>query len=41
MELLVLDSREFEAMLEDAPSIARKLLRALAVRQRAVSALQH
>jgi CRP-like cAMP-binding protein len=41
MELLVLDSREFEAMLEDAPSIARKLLKALAVRQRAVSALQH
>ncbi|HEY3941086.1 MAG TPA: cyclic nucleotide-binding domain-containing protein [Acidimicrobiales bacterium] len=41
MEVLVLDSREFETMLEDAPSISRKLLKALAVRQRAISALQN
>jgi len=39
MELLVLDAREFDSLIDDAPSIARKLLKALAARQRAVAAV--
>jgi CRP-like cAMP-binding protein len=41
MELLVLDAREFDSLIDEAPSIARKLLKALATRQRATAALQH
>ncbi len=41
MELLVLDSREFDALIEEAPSITRKILKALADRQRALSALHN
>jgi CRP-like cAMP-binding protein len=41
MDLLVLDAREFDSLLDDAPSITRKLLKALAARQRAVAAIRH
>lgn len=41
MEVLVLDAREFDSLIDDAPSIARKLLKALAARQRVTSALNH
>ena len=41
MNVLVLDAREFEALLDESPSISRKLLKALAERQRAVSVIQN
>jgi CRP/FNR family cyclic AMP-dependent transcriptional regulator len=41
MEVLVLDAREFDSLIDDAPSIARKLLKALAARQRATAAIHN
>ena len=41
MTVLVLDAGEFETLLDESPSIGRKLLKALAERQRVVSVLQN
>jgi len=41
LQLIVLDSREFSALLDTAPSIAKKLLSSFAARERANASIRH
>ena len=41
LQLLVLDAREFSSMLDDAPSISKKLLTSFAARERANASIRH
>jgi CRP-like cAMP-binding protein len=41
LQLLVLDAREFSALLDTSPSIAKKLLTSFAARERANASIRH